>query len=69
MFKKTILERIMAGYGVISADELKDRLEEVELFDVRSPAETDRGVIEGAKLVPLPWCRCRSIGFAATATW
>jgi len=43
----------MAGYGAISAEELKDRLGEVELFDVRSTAETDRGVIEGAQLVPL----------------
>lgn len=43
----------MAAYGTISAEQLKDRLEEVELFDVRGPAETDRGVIEGAHLVPL----------------
>ncbi|MFP4640091.1 MAG: rhodanese-like domain-containing protein [Guyparkeria sp.] len=43
----------MAAYGTISADELNDRLGEVELFDVRGPAETDRGVIEGAELVPL----------------
>ncbi|MDG4867379.1 rhodanese-like domain-containing protein [Guyparkeria sp. 1SP6A2] len=43
----------MAAYGTISADELKDRLDAVEIFDVRGPAETDRGVIEGAHLVPL----------------
>ena len=43
----------MAAYGNITADELKDRLDEVALFDVRGPAETDRGIIEGATLVPL----------------
>ncbi|KTG16391.1 MULTISPECIES: rhodanese-like domain-containing protein [unclassified Guyparkeria] len=43
----------MAAYGNITADELKDRLDEVALFDVRGPAETDRGVIEGATLIPL----------------
>ncbi|MFO7581303.1 rhodanese-like domain-containing protein [Guyparkeria sp.] len=43
----------MAAYGTIGADELRDRLGEVDLFDVRGPAETDRGVIEGAELVPL----------------
>ena len=43
----------MAAYGNITADELKDRLGEVMLFDVRGPAETDRGIIEGATLVPL----------------
>ncbi|MFO7808228.1 rhodanese-like domain-containing protein [Guyparkeria sp.] len=43
----------MAAYGSISADELNARLGEVALFDVRGPAETDRGVIEGAVLMPL----------------
>ena len=43
----------MAAYESISADELNARLGEVALFDVRGPAETDRGVIEGATLVPL----------------
>lgn len=43
----------MAGYENISADELNRRLGEVVLFDVRGPAETDRGVIEGAILMPL----------------
>lgn len=43
----------MAAYGSITADELKDRLDEVALFDVRGASETDRGVIEGATLIPL----------------
>lgn|GEM_PF-204272 len=47
------LEMSMAAYGTITADELKGRLGEVALFDVRGPGETNRGVIEGANLVPL----------------
>ena len=43
----------MAAYGNITAEELKDRLDEVMLVDVSSPAETDRGIIEGAILIPL----------------
>ncbi|MFN2380964.1 MAG: rhodanese-like domain-containing protein [Guyparkeria sp.] len=43
----------MAAYESISADDLSERLGEVSLFDVRGPAETQRGVIEGATLVPL----------------
>lgn len=43
----------MAAYESISPDELNARLGEVALFDVRGPAETERGIIEGATLVPL----------------
>lgn len=43
----------MSGFESISAEELKGRLNEVALFDVRGPAETARGIIEGARLLPL----------------
>jgi rhodanese-related sulfurtransferase len=43
----------MSSFQNMGPDELKDRLHEVLLVDVRGPSETSRGIIKGAKLVPL----------------
>lgn len=43
----------MSSFQNIAPEELKDRLHEVLLVDVRGPSETARGVIKGAKLIPL----------------
>ena len=43
----------MPSFQNIGPDQLKDRLHEVLLIDVRGASETSRGVIKGAKLIPL----------------
>lgn len=43
----------MSNFKNIAPEELHGRLEEVLLVDVRGPSETGRGVIKGAKLIPL----------------
>ena len=43
----------MANYQSISPESLQARMHEVLLVDVRGPGETARGIIKGAKLVPL----------------
>jgi rhodanese-related sulfurtransferase len=43
----------MSSFQSIAPEELQNRMHEVLLVDVRGPAETDRGIIKGAKLVPL----------------
>ncbi len=43
----------MPSFKNITPEDLHGRLHEVLLIDVRGPAETARGVIKGAKLIPL----------------
>lgn len=43
----------MPSFQNIAPEALQGRLHEVVLVDVRGPAETARGIIKGAKLVPL----------------
>ena len=43
----------MSSFENIAPEELQGRLNEVLLIDVRGPSETARGIIRGAKLIPL----------------
>jgi rhodanese-related sulfurtransferase len=43
----------MSSFENIAPEELQGRLNEVLLIDVRGPSETARGIIQGAKLIPL----------------
>lgn len=43
----------MANYQSISPESLQGRIHEVLLVDVRGAGETARGIIKGAKLIPL----------------
>jgi Rhodanese-related sulfurtransferase len=43
----------MSSFQNIAPEELQNRLDDVLLVDVRGPSETVRGVIKGAKLIPL----------------